>query len=339
MLLAIDEAQRAPGHILPLKANVDRHRAPGRFLVTGSADLLRVKGVGDSLAGRAETVEMMPLSQGELSRRDTPEDFVTWLLAGSEGREFSRLSPGAVIRGGFPDAHLRPPQRARPWFASYIGRLSDHDARELRDGGYAEKLAGLLTYLASLGQAELVKANVARHLGVAESTVDGYLRLARTMRMICQYPAWNRSLHRRVVRRPKASLCDTGLAASLVGFSEAMAASPGGREFYGTLVEQFVALELTKQRAWTATPYDLGHFRESDGLEVDLIVETVDRRLIAIEVKATTTPTNKHWSPLGAFRERFPDYDVTGVLLHAGDFTATLHGWLHVLPITALWEH
>ena len=338
-LLAIDEAQRAPGLILPLKANVDANRQPGRFLLTGSADLLHVKGVGDSLAGRAETVEMMPLSQGELSVRGTPEDFVTWLLAGAEGQGFSPLQPETVIRGGFPEACQRTPARARQWFRSYLARLSDHDARELQDGGYADQLASMLRYLATLGQAELVKANIARHLSVAESTVDAYLRLARTMRLICEYKSWNRAPHRRLVRRPKVCLTDTGLSAALSEFTTAMAVTPGGREYYGSLVEQFVALELTKQQAWTVTPYDLYHFRDLDGLETDLVIETWDGRLIAIEVKTTQTPVAKHWANLVAFRDRYLDRDPIGVLLHAGDFTAALHGWLHVLPITALWQH
>ncbi|MDR0960242.1 MAG: AAA family ATPase [Propionibacteriaceae bacterium] len=219
-LLAIDEAQRAPGLILPLKANVDVHRAPGRFLLTGSADLLHVKGAGDSLAGRAETVEMMPLSQGELSRRETPEDFVTWILSGAQTREtFPVLDPATVIRGGYPAVVDRTPARSAAWFRSYIARLSDHDARELHGGGYSDQLSALLTYLASLGQTELVKAHVSRHLSVAESTVDSYLRLAKTMRLVCELPPWNRAPHKRVIRRPKVCLNDTGLSAALAGFT------------------------------------------------------------------------------------------------------------------------
>jgi len=337
-LLIIDEAQRAPGLILPLKANVDRNRKPGRFLLTGSADLLKVKGVGDSLAGRAETVEMMPLSQGELARRGTPEDFVSWVLEGAKGRDFSVLDSQTVIRGGFPEAIARPQSRTKRWFDSYIMRLSDHDARELKDGGYADQLEAMLTYYASLGQSELVKAHVAQRLGVSESTVDSYLRTARTMRLVYEYKAWNRVPGRRLLRRPKICLVDTGLSSALMSFTAAKALSPGGREYYGSLVEQFVALELTKQQGWSETPYDLFHFRELDGCEVDLIVETAESDLIAIEVKATTTPGPKHWANLIKFRDRYPDRNITGVVLHAGDFASTLYGWLHVLPATALWQ-
>jgi len=337
-LLIIDEAQRAPGVILPLKANVDASRKPGRFLLTGSADLLKVKGVGDSLAGRAETVEMMPLSQGEFARRGTPEDFVSWILSGAKNRDFSPLDPQTIIQGGFPEVMARPRNRAKRWFESYITRLSDHDARELKDGGYADQLGAMLTYYASMGQAELVKAHVAQHLGVSETTVDTYLRTAKTMRLVYEYKSWNRVPQRRLIRRPKICLVDTGLSSALTGFTVPKAVSPGGREYYGSLVEQFVALELTKQQGWSTTPYELYHFRELDGLEVDLVVETEEGDLIAIEVKATTTPGSKHWGNLIKFRDRFPDRNITGVLLHAGDFASTLYGWLHVLPVPALWQ-
>ena len=337
--LIIDEAQRAPQLILPLKANVDANRRPGRFLLTGSADLLRVKGVGDSLAGRAETVEMLPLSQGELARRTVPEDFITWLLSGKHFREFSPLNPEAVIRGGYPEAVQRSGRRAQAWFESVIVRLSDHDAPEFSQGSYAEHLRGLLALIAAQGPAELVKARIARDLGAAESSVAAYLRLARTMRLTVEIPAWSRAPRARVTRRPKVCLTDTGLGAALSSFTVPQAVSPGGREYLGALVEQLVTLELAKQQAWTSTFFRLHHYRDRDGLEVDLVAETYDGALVAIEVKSTQTITDRLWRNLFKFKERFPERNVTGVLLYSGDTAATLHGWLHVLPITSMWEH
>jgi len=339
-LVVIDEAQRAPELILPLKASVDRDRQPGRFLLTGSADLLKVKGVADSLAGRAETIEILPLSQGELARRATPEDVVDWLMTGAERQDtLTSLKPETVIRGGFPEPRLRTEARSRAWFTSYVSRLADHDAKEVQQGGYADQLAALLRIIAAQGQSELVMAKVARDLGVAESTADAYLRLATTMRLVVQTPSWSRSPRGRVVRRPKACLTDSGLAAALARFTGPAVGTLGGREYYGALVEQFVTLELMKQASWSACPFDLYHFRDRDGLEVDLVAETLDGHLIAIEVKTTHTITPSLWTSLAKFRDRYSDKSVTGVLLHAGTTTATMHGWLHVLPITALWTH
>jgi predicted AAA+ superfamily ATPase len=338
-LLVIDEAQRAPGLILPLKAAVDRDRRPGRFLLTGSADLLQVKGVGDSLAGRAETYELRPLSQGELARRDTPEDFVSWLLSGPAIRDFDPLEPAVVVVGGYPEAQARSRRRAQAWFQSYASRLSDHDARDLHGGGYADHLQSLLAILAAGAQQEVVRVRLARDLGVSENTVEAYLRTATTMRLLTTLQPWGRNLRGRVTRRPKTSLNDTGFAAALTGFTASHALSLGGREYFGALVEQFVAIEFEKQREWSDESYRVYHYRDTDGLEVDLVVELADGRLIAVEVKAANEVDAKAWRNLERFHERFADRDVTGVCLYAGTRSWKLHGWLHVLPVTALWQH
>lgn len=338
-LLIVDEAQRAPGLILPLKASVDRDRRPGRFLLTGSADLLQVKGVGDSLAGRAETLELHPFSQGELGKRGSPEDFVAWLLSDPASEGFEALDPGWVVAGGYPEVQARNRRRAQSWFEAYASRLADHDARELHSGGYADHLRGLLGIIAAGAQQEVVKARLARELGVAEATIDAYLRTATAMRLLSTLPPWGRSLRGRVTRRSKTSLNDTGFAAGLAGFTEAHAMSLGGREYFGALVEQFVAIELEKQRGWSEESYRMYHFRDLDGLEVDLVLELSDGRLIAIEVKSASEVTGRAWRNLERFRERFSDRDVTGVCLYGGSRSWTLHEWLHVLPISTLWQH
>ncbi len=338
-VLVIDEAQRAPELILPIKASVDRDRRPGRFLLTGSADLLQVKGAGDSLAGRAETIELWPFSQGELVRRSSPEDFVTWVLERPSLAEGTALDIKTVVRGGYPEATTRSPARALRWFNSYITRLADHDARDLAGGGFPDHLEALLRLIAAGGQSEVVKARLAREIGISESTLRSYLRLSRDMRLIHTLPSWGRTPRGRITRRQKIGLNDTGLAAAMAAFSESQAAMVGGREQYGSLVELFIALELAKQRTWSQQTYSLYHFRHLDGLEVDLIVELHDGRLIAIEVKSTTSPTQKSWANVVRFREMFPEREIVGVCLHAGQQAARIDGWLDVLPISALWHH
>lgn len=338
-VLVIDEAQRAPEIILPIKASVDRDRRPGRFLLTGSADLLQVKGAGDSLAGRAETIELWPFSQGELGRRKSPEDFVTWILTRPELDDGAALTPETVTRGGYPEATTRTPSRALRWFNSYITRLADHDARELTGGGFPDHLATMMRIIAASSQGELVKAKLAREIGISETAFSSYLRLAVDMRLVHKLPSWGRTPCGRITRRQKVGLNDTGLAAALSAFSPTQSSTVGGHEQYGNLVEQFVALELAKQRTWSQETFDLYHFRHLDGLEVDLVIELHDGRLIAIEVKSTTSPTKRSWSNLVRFRQVFPDRQVIGVCLHTGRTAARIDGWLDVLPISRLWDH
>lgn len=339
--LVIDEIQRAPSLILPLKAEVDRDRKPGRFILTGSADLLTTPGVGDSLAGRAETLHLGPLSQGEILRRPSPEDFVSTILNRSGAlREVtpSALATDAVTTGGYPLVVSRTPRRQVAWFNSYVERLATHDAAEIAEGKYAAHFTRLIRTIAADGLSELVQVKVARTLDISPTTLSAYLDLMARMHLFVEIPSWGRSIHSRTVRRPKVALCDTGLSAALAGFTPADANQVGGREYFGALVEQFVALELLKQRTWSEVPFDLFHYRDRDGLEVDLVAETRDGRLVAIEVKTSMTPTKQHWGNLERFRERFKDRQITGVLLHGGTHTATMHEWLHILPVPALWS-
>lgn len=295
--------------------------------------------MGDSLAGRAETLELRPFSQGELAGRHAPEDFVSWLLSCPNLVEFEALETGQVIAGGYPEVRSRSERRTQSWFDAYAARLAEHDARELQGGGYAGHLRALLELVAAGAQQELVKARFARELGVSEGTLESYLRTATAMRLLTTLPPWGRNLRGRVVRKPKVSLNDAGFAAALTGFTEDHAMSLGGREYYGALVEQFVALEIEKQRGWSEQMYRMYHFRDLDGLEVDLVLELSDGRLIAIEVKSASEVTGRAWRNLERFRERFSDRDVTGVCFYAGERSWRLHDWLHILPITSLWQH
>lgn len=339
--LVIDEIQRAPSLILPLKAEVDRDRKPGRFILTGSADLLTTPGVGDSLAGRAETLHLQPLSQGEILRRISPENFVSTILNRPDSLQkfaLPALTADVVTTGGYPLVLHRAPRRQAAWFNSYIERLATHDAAEIADGKYAAHFTRLIKVIAAGGLSELVQVKAARALEISPTTLSAYLDLMARMHLLVEIPSWGRSLHSRAVRRPKVALCDTGLSSSLAGFAPADANQVGGREYFGPLVEQFVALELLKQRTWSEMPFDLFHYRDRDGLEVDLVAETQDGRLVAMEVKTSMTPTKQHWTNLERFRERFKDRQVTGVLLHGGTHTAAMNGWLHILPIPSLWS-
>lgn len=338
--LVIDEVQRVPSLLLPLKAEVDRDRRPGKFLLTGSADLLRTPGVGDSLAGRAETLHLSPLSQGEIHRHGQPDDFVSALLHNDLRLQDFRSAPleaETVTTGGYPSVLSRGNRRKVDWFLAYAERLATHDAAQITEGKYAANFLSLVKVIAASGLSELVRVKIARSLDISPTTVSAYVDLLERMNLLVQVPAWTPSLRGRVVRRPKVSLNDTGLSAALASFTPDDAIHVGGREYYGSLVEQFVALELLKQRSWSATPFDLFHYRENDGLEVDLVIKLPGRSLVAVEVKTTMTPTRSHWVNLQRFRSRFDDWDVRGVLLHGGDQSVQIQDWLHLLPIQSLW--
>lgn len=339
-ILVIDEAQRSPHLILALKSEVDRDRRPGRFILTGSVDLLGARGVGDSLAGRAETLRVHPLSPGEIHQRPTPEDFITWIVMGAPGDvEPAPKLAHTVVAGGFPEPLKRTSRTRRDrWYASYVERLARHDAAEITTGAFADNLIRLLRIVAARGQSELVKAKLARELNVSEGTVTNYLDLCRRLYLMDALPSWGSGYSGRETRRPKLALGDTGLAAHLTGFAPEAARSVGGHEYFGTLVEQFVAAELRKQQGWTSTPYQLFHYRHREA-GVDIVVELRDGSLVLIEVKSALSVGRDAWRPMQQLKDRLSDRVRARIVLYAGDQTQRMRDQQYLLPLSALWAH
>lgn len=336
----IDEVQRAPGLILPIKASVDRDRRPGRFLLTGSTALLRVPDAEDSLAGRAETIRLHPLSQGELAGR--PDDFVTaWMhgrvAAGWETNTDRRAVVAAICAGGFPEAERREGRRRSTWLRDYLERLIHRDAAELTRVA-PELLLRMVELLAAQQASEFVTASLARHLGGAETSVASYLDKLRSLYLVEVIPAWSRSLTQRKVKKPKVLLGDSGLCAELAGLDENQLLSPTGAVHLGGLLEGFVAGELIRQRTWSESEYRLSHYRESGGTEVDLVVELRGGRVLAIEVKSTSSVGRQHISGLVKLREKLgPDF-AGGVVLYLGNRAFSMGDGITAVPVPALWE-
>ncbi|SER62688.1 ATP-binding protein [Corynebacterium cystitidis] len=346
--LVIDEAQRVPELALALKASIDADRRPGRFAVTGSADLLRSPGVSDSLAGRAESLHLGPLSQGEIQERTQPEDWVSWMLDGAPDLAGIKGNPDtvreAVIRGGYPEPLKRStPARIDSWFDSYVNNLLVYDAGHIFAGSSLHlHLDKLLHLVAAQGHAELVKAKFARSLGLAESTLSQHLELLKTMYLTHELVGWGLGFSGRVTRRPKLSLHDTGLASSLTGLTVEKSRLVGGMEYFGALLEGFVAGELFKQRSWSQSRYRLYHFRERD-TEIDIVVELRDGRLILVEVKSARDVNAKAWAHLSTVRKRLGRGRVAAaVVLYMGEHAAAVNlegGPVHLLPVNSLWAH
>ena len=216
-LLVIDEVQRVPELILAIKDSVDEDRRPGRFLITGSANLLELPGTQESLAGRAETVVLCGLSQGEITGKR--EDFVDLLLAGDTSaiaRRDGTLSRDDYLEilcaGSFPEPLTRQGRRRNAWFDNYVARVVSADARDVSRLAHLERLP---TLLAANNSGELVKARLASDSQIPETSLTSYVDLLETLYLIQSLPAWGNNLTKRVVGRPKVSLLDTGLAARL----------------------------------------------------------------------------------------------------------------------------
>ena len=339
--LAIDEVQRVPELVLALKLAVDQDPRPGRFLLTGSANLLRLPAMQDSLAGRAESVDLFGFSQGEIVNHR--ERFVDRLFAGESfaGHTSSLTRSDYLERacaGGYPEALARTPGRRRAaWLDNYVQRVVERDAAEISGLHHLEELPRVLRLIAARNSGELNTANLASDAGIPVRTLSPYLALLETLFLIQRVPAWSTNLSKRVVSRPKAMLLDTGLAARLVHASPAGASAMSHPELGGQLLEGFVAGELRRQLGWTEQHARLSHYRDHAGAEVDLILETDDGRIAGIEVKATSSVSGRDAKWLNQLRDRLGSRFAGGVVLHTGPTSAPFGDRIVAAPIDVIW--
>jgi hypothetical protein len=337
--LVIDEVQLEPDLFRAVKAEVDRDRRPGRFVLTGSSRLLAAPGMAEALVGRAETLDLWPFSQGELA--GVKEGFVDQLFEEPHrlirNLETSRRELiDRVIAGGFPEAVRRPPARRRRWFDSYVTTVSQTTIREIAAIERLAEIPRVLKLCAARTATELNVTAIASDIGLPARTVDGYLALLATAFLIQLVPAWSTNVSSKVVRRPKLVVADGGLAAHMLGASTPAVDQPGG--MFGRLLETFVINEVRKQLGWSRTNPSLWHFRDRSGVEVDLVLEHPDGRVVAIEVKATSTPTGRDLRGLRFLEERLGERFRFGVLLTASPEALPFGPRLAALPVGSLWS-
>ena len=341
--MGIDEVQLEPGLIGALKANVDRDRRPGRFLLTGSADLLRGAGVQDSLAGRAETIELAGLSQGELrGHRETfIDDAFAGVLEADAYEQFGRADYlAAAITGGYPEVLGRTDvRRRRQWFSSYVERIARRDAIDLGGVRRVDLLPRLLRVFAARGVAELNVSALANEVGVPASTLPPYVDLLELIYLVTQVPAWSRNLGERVIRRPKIAMSDSGLMASLTKVNVgAMQVGSRGSDAAGGLLEAFTIGEVRRAIPWSEVRPRLFFFRDRDGREVDIVLESDDGRVVGIEVKAASSAQLSDFRHLRWMREVLGDDFAAGVVLHTGREATRFGDRMIALPLSALWS-
>lgn len=339
-LLVIDEVQRAPELFVAIKASVDRDRRAGRYLLTGSANVMLVPTISESLAGRMEILPLWPLSQGEIE--GCRERFIEALFAAEfPSSPLSEPIPMSsyierVLAGGFPEARSRRNGRRRAWFNSYITALLERDVRDLSNIQGLSDLPRLLALLADRTGQLLNVADLSRNAGIAQRTLDRYLTMLRTIYTVELLPAWSGSLTRRLTRSPKLQMVDSGLAA----FLRAVTAEGLNRNMtaIGPLLETFVSMELRKQAVWNDPPVTLMHFRSYEGAEVDIVLETPSGLVAGIEVKSSTTIGEKDFQGLKTLRSDLGERFHRGLLLYCGREILPFGDRLYAAPVSALWQ-
>ncbi len=340
-LLVIDEVQRVPGLIVALKAAVDRDKRPGRFLVTGSANLLDLTATHESLAGRAQPLALYSLSQAELEKQ--PASFVDHAFHGQRfSGHASDLTRADYLEracsGGYPEALNRPPGRRREeWYATYVTQIVNRDALDVSGLQRLADLPRLLRFIAARSGSGMVWSALASDAGIPRTTLDPYVRLLETLYLIHVLPAWTANLTSREVKQPKVFLLDTGLAASLLGVTTDGLGPTVPNSPAGGLLEGLVVGELRRQLGWSSQRASLFHYREQRGAEVDIVIEAPDGRVVGIEVKAAATVQRKDLAGLAILRDKLGHRFVGGYVLHTGPTARMVADRVSAVPIGALW--
>lgn len=333
---AVDEVQKVPDLLRAIKANVDRDRRPGRFLLTGSSDVFAVPRVAESLAGRMRLLTLWPFAECELA--GSACDFVDRLFEDGPIRVDAVASRADVVnravRGGYPEITSLTTGR-RSWFESYVAAVTLRDVRDIVDVRGLTQLPGLLRLLAARTATVLNAAELSRISGIPQSTLGRYLSLLRVTFLLRLIPAWSGSLAKRLTRHPKISLCDSGLAAHLQGVDATRLATD--QHLAGALIENYVLMELQKQSSWSRTQPALYHFRSVSGDEVDVVLERRDGAVVGIEVKSSVGVTTSDFRGLRAMSLLLKRKFVRGIVLHPGRNVVGFSERLEAVPLSALW--
>lgn len=338
--VVLDEVQRAPELFLAIKAAVDRDRRPGRYLLTGSADIFLLPRIAESLAGRMEVLTLWPLSQGEIE--GVRETFVDSLFA-------TRFQPPAVsgvdrgeildrvLQGGYPEMLSRSSEaRRRAWFGSYTTTILQRDVRDLSSIEDITALPRLLSLLAARSTTLLNYSELSRTSGLPASTLKRYFALLEATFLVRPLPPWSDNLSKRLVKSPKLLLTDTGLVAAALGLNrERLDEEP---HLVGPLLESFVLLEIRKQATWSEIRPELFHYRTQTGQEVDLLLEDARGRIVGVEVKAGSTVQERDVRALLGLADDLGKRFVRGVVLYTGERAVPFSDKVMALPMGSLWR-
>ncbi len=335
----IDEVQRAPDLLLAIKKAVDEDYRPGRFLLTGSANVLTLPRVADSLAGRMETIRMLPLARAEIEGK--APTFLERLFAGKMrsapdaivGEDLVRL----VLLGGFPEAIARESERRRQdWARSYLTSILTRDLRDIAD---VEKLTELPKFVRLLAEHSGQLVNYSRFgaaLNVSHKTGQRYVGLLEQVFLVSTLQPWFTNALKRIAKTPKLHFLDSGLLATVrgLGFDRVKA----DRAQFGTLLETFVFSEILKLMTASdlrLTPY---HFRDQQMREVDIVLERDDGMIAGIEIKASATVRPGDFGGLRTLMESCGDRFAYGVALYDGADVVPFGDRLAAIPLSALWS-
>jgi uncharacterized protein len=337
--VTIDEVQRAPNLLLAIKRSVDLDQRPGRYLLTGSANLLTAPTISDALTGRTEYLRLWPFSQAELHR--SPPRFISSMFEASPPRitdadRGRRAYAEMLVAGGFPESVRRTgPRRAR-FFGSYLNTVLERDLASIARVHDHASMRLLLGAVAATSGSILALDRIGRDLEISANTVRAHLALLETLFLIHRLPSWHSNRLSRLVKAPKLHVADSGLLAHLLNAdAEAVV---GDDHVAGVMFETFAVTEIARLAAVEPDPPRLYHVRDRDRHEVDLLIERRGGTVVGVEVKAAATLGPADFRGLKLLRDRLGDRFAFGAILYTGSDTVPFGDRLAAVPLCGLWS-
>lgn len=336
----IDEIQRAPELLLALKLSIDQDRRPGRFLLTGSANVMSLPAIADSLAGRIEIHALLPLSNAEIAGH--APDFLNractqdWPVsdpasAACVGDTFL----ARVLAGGYPEMRQRAtPQRRQAWARAYMTTLVERDIQDVARIEEAARIPQLLTMLAMLSGQLLNLSQIGGQLGLNLHTAEKYISILEKIFLVRRLPAWGRNELNRLIKAPKIHFLDAGLQTALVRANLDLLRTDRGR--FGPILESWVFGELLKTTSLAPEQWFLSHYRDKDQVEVDFVLESPLRAVIGIEVKAAASVNAADFKGLRRLREHCGTDFLSGIVLYDGPAALPFGEGLWAVPVSWL---
>lgn len=335
----IDEIQRVPDLLLAIKASVDADPSPGRFLLTGSANLMTLPRVADSLAGRMQTIRLLPLAQAELMDRPPPA-FLEALFAGKAPpvgppRTGAALVE-AVLAGGYPEAlGRRTWSRRQDWYLDYVEAVVQRDVRDIANIEHLGQMPRLLRVLAEHAGQLVNHSGTGAALGLSHVATQKYTQVFEQLFLVQSVVPWHSNALKRLTKTPKLHFLDSGLLAALKGLTPDRVVAD--RSAFGAVLETFVYGELLKLAGWADGRFTFSHFRDKDQHEVDLVIEDGAGRLVGVEVKASATVRGDDFRGLRRLQQAAGERFAFGVVLYDHEAIVPFGDQLAAVPLSALW--
>lgn len=333
----IDEVQRAPDVLRTLKRLIDEDRSPGRFLLTGSADVLSLPTIADSLAGRMEVLTLLPLAGAEVLRR--PSTFLSRVFEGEVPPPPVPLNGAALVEevlcGGYPEMRRRVPARRAVWARDYLQAIVARDVRDVADIAWLDALPRLMRLAAAQAGQLCNYAALGAQLQLDEKTARRYVGVLETVFLLRRLEPWWRNESKRLIKTPKLHFLDAGLLAALRGLTAQRLAQD--RTAFGPLLETWAFSELSRLASWHDEPVHFSFLRTKDQHEVDVVLERADGALVGIEVKASATVQAADFRGLRELDAQAPGQMKIGLLLYDGTQALPFGDRLWAVPVGCLW--